>query len=134
MTRGPKKGTAKSAGQHVANARAAWGDDMPVWVMALARACDAGSLSQIGASVGYSGPALSQTINRKYQGDIAAVEKAVRGVLLAERQGCPVLGLIPANDCLSHQRKAFNTASPQAVRLARACATCIHRQGGNHDR
>lgn len=132
MTRGPKKGAAKCAGQHVANAKAAWGDHMPVWVMALARACDANSLSHVGASVGYSGAALSQTINRKYQGDIAAVEKAVRGVLLAERLDCPVLGLIPANDCLTHQRKAFNTASPQAVRLARACATCTHRQGGSH--
>lgn len=132
MTRGPKKGAAKCAGQHVANARSAWGDDMPVWVMALARSCDANSLSQVGTSVGYSSAALSQTINRKYRGDIAAVEKAVRGVLLAERLDCPVLGLIPANDCLSHQRKTFSTANPQAVRLARACATCPHRQGGTH--
>lgn len=132
MTRGPKKGAAKTAGQHVANAKAAWGEPAPVWVLALARACDAASLAEVGKRIGYSGAAVSQTINRKYQGDLAAVEKAARGVLLAEKLDCPVLGLIAANDCLAHQRQGFTTASPQAVRLAMACPNCTHRQGGTH--
>jgi len=132
MTPGPKPGTAKRDGQHMDNARAAWGDDAPVWVLALARACDATSQTKVGARIGYSGAAVSQTINGKYPGTVAAVEKAVRFVLLAEKVDCPVLGLIPANDCLARQRQGFTTSNPQAVRLARACGTCTHRQGGGH--
>lgn len=38
----------KRDGQHLANATAAWGDPLPLWVDALARACDASSLSEVG--------------------------------------------------------------------------------------
>lgn len=132
MTRGPKKGGAKRADQHQANAKLAWGFGVPVWIAALARACDTASLSAVATRVGYSSGALSMAINAKYPGDMAALEKAVRGVLLAEKLACPVLGLIPGNDCLANQRQALTTASPQGVRLSRACPSCAHRQGGNH--
>ena len=132
MTRGPKVGATKQAGQHMANAKAAWGEPLPVWVAALARACDTTSLSEVGKRLDYSGAALSQVIRRKYPGNMAALEKAARGVLLAEKLDCPVLGLIPANECLAHQRQGFSTASPQAVRLSAACPSCPHRQGGEH--
>lgn len=134
MTPGPKKGKgpAKKPGQHVDNASAAWGNPTPVWVMALARAADLSSLKQAGERVGYSLAAISQTINRKYQGDMDAIEKAVRGVLLAEKLDCPVQGMIPANACLDNQRQTMTTANRQAVRLAQTCPTCSHRSGGHH--
>ncbi len=127
--RGPKPGASKRAGQHLANATAAWGDPLPLWVAALARACDAASLSEVGKRIGYSGAAVSQTINRKYGGDLAAVEKATCGVLLAQKVDCPVMGLLAANDCLANQRQGFSTGSRLSVQLAMACPNCAHRQG-----
>lgn len=132
MNRGPKPGAASSQ-RHEANMRAAWGEAAPVWVVVLAQAVDRASLGAIGARVGYSGSALSQAINAKYPGDLTALEKAVRGALLAESVACDILGLIPTNVCLTHQRRPFTTASPQAARLWRACRTCQHRHGGEDD-
>jgi len=115
---------------HAAKARAAWGDAPPVWVAALAAACDkAGSLAKVGALIGYSPTTVSQVINRKYAGDTAAVEVAVRAHLLAERVDCPELGTITVAACLGHRQRGFSTASPQALRLSRACPSCIHNHG-----
>ncbi len=118
------------AANHAANALNAWGPSIPVWVAALAAACDkCGSLARIGEKIGYSPATVSQVINRKYLGDTAAVAAAVRAHLLAERVECPVIGAIPATECLENRARGFSTASPQAVRLSRTCPTCIHNQG-----
>lgn len=132
MNRGPKPGATGEA-RHETNMHQAWGDNAPIWIVILAQSCDRASLAEIGRKVGYSGSAISQAINAKYPGDMGALEKAVRGSLLAQTIACEILGLIPANLCLSTQRQPFSTASPQAVKLSRACPNCPHRHGGAHD-
>lgn len=122
--------TAATHATHATNARAAWGDTPPVWVAALAAACDkSGSLAKVGAKIGYSPATVSQVINGKYAGETVKVEAAVRAHLLAERVDCPELGTIPAAECLDHRARGLATASPQALRLSRACRSCPHNQG-----
>lgn len=129
-TNAAKTNAAKTT-SHAANAAKAWGAPIPLWVAALAAACDkCGSLARIGDKLGYSAATVSQVINRKYAGDTAAVEAAVRAHLLAERVDCPVAGVIPATDCLENRARGFSTASPLAVRFSRTCPTCTHNQGG----
>ncbi len=116
----------------------AWGEDMPAWVRRLAEECDKASQNQVAKKVGYSASALSSVINNRYGGanrggDLAAIEKAVSGVFDAVVVDCPVLGKLPAQTCLLHQRQPISTANPQAVRLYRACRDgCPHsRLGGS---
>lgn len=109
-------------------AAAAWGEPLPAWVAALARACDAGSQAEAGRRIGYSGPTVNQVLARSYPGNLAAVERAVRGAFLAETVDCPVLGQIPTNTCQAQQRRRLSTASPQQARLYRACKACPHRR------
>lgn len=118
------------AAKHHDNARAAWGDALPLWVAALAEACDKASLGKVAERVKYSAAALSQVINGKYPGDLVKLERAVRGALLAEVVACPVLArTIPTSDCGANQRRGFSTASPLAARLGRTCPTCPQREG-----
>jgi hypothetical protein len=129
MKRGPAAGT--PAASHLEKARAAWPVPLPVWIGVLARACDRHGLRTIAERVGYSAGALSQAIRNTYPGDLARMEAAARGALLAEVVECPVLGTIKANLCATTARAKPSTASPQAVRLSRACPTCPH--GGGRD-
>ncbi len=127
--RGPAKGTGQ--GVAVANATAAW-EEVPDWIMVLARACEGAGASQttIAKRIGYSPSAVSAVLNNKYAGDLARVEAAVRGALMAETIMCPVLGELGLDRCQSHQRKAggkFRATSGVAVRLYHACrGDCAH--------
>ena len=116
--------------RHISNAIAVWGDDIPAWVKVLADAADRLGLKSVAAKVEYSVAVITNTINRKYSGDMTKVERAVRGALMSATVECPILGTIPTNDCESHQRADFSTASPQAAKLARHCPSCD--QGGHY--
>lgn len=112
-------------------ARAAWGGGLPDWVIALAEACDAPGASQakVAARLGYTPPVVSQLLNARYKGDLTRAERVVRGAYLAETVPCPVLGDLPVNDCLSHQRADFDGANHIRVSLYRACrGGCPHAQ------
>jgi uncharacterized protein involved in cysteine biosynthesis len=116
--------------RHITNARAAWGNDMPPWIAVLAESTDRLGLKAVATKVDYSIATITNTINCKYPGDMAKVERAVRGALMSATVECPILGTIPTNDCESHQRAEFSTSSPQAAKLARACPSCS--QGGHY--
>lgn len=126
--RGPRPG-AGAPQQALVNAQAAWGQDIPEWVVTLAEACDRSSQNAIARRLNYSGSVVSAVINRTYKGGYDTVEQAVRGSLLAETHHCPVLGELAKNDCLEHQKKAgkFQPTSSMRVQLYRACrGTCPH--------
>ncbi|MBB3947248.1 hypothetical protein GGQ73_003214 [Rhizobium skierniewicense] len=107
---------------NVDKARTAWGESLPDWVTVLAEACNQQSQSAIARKIGYSASAVSQVLSNSYQnGDIARVELAVRGGLLAETVQCPVMGDLPRNECLAWQRKPFATTNSHRVRMYQAC-------------
>lgn len=119
MNRGPLPG--KAAVDHVAKARAAWGDDVPEWIVILAEACNRSSQSAVAKELGYSGSAISLAIGNSYNGDLARIEQMVRGALMAETVNCPILGELPRNVCEGWQRKPFATTSSARIRMFQAC-------------
>jgi hypothetical protein len=111
----------RGVGVNVAKAIARWGDTPPLWVSVLAEMCDRTSQIKAAKAIGYSAPVVNQVIANVYQGDLAAVQKAVEGAFLNATVECPVLETIPAQRCLKEQRKPLSGANPWRVRLWRAC-------------
>lgn len=131
MKRGPEAG--QGAGVSLANAQAAWGAELPDWVAILAEMADRASQARAGKEIGYSGSVINAVLKRSYNGDLAAVEKAVRGRFMAMTVNCEVLGEIGAHTCLEHQARAktFSGSSSLRVQLARACkGACPHSRIG----
>lgn len=119
-----------SAGPGVLVRRVAerWGDP-PDWVVQLAAACERSSQAAVAARIGYSAPAVNQVLQHVYDGNLARVEQAVRGAVMAERVDCPVLEVIPREVCARHQRRRAGelTVNPLLPKLYRACrAGCPH--------
>lgn len=113
-------------------ARAAWGEGMPDWVLALAEACDL--LEQRGAAqrIGMSGSVVNETLRNKYKGRLDRVEERVRGALMGKTVDCPVLGAdLPRNRCLELQARKFAATNPDRVLLHRTCPTCPNFRGQN---
>lgn len=134
MKRGPKT-PQRTAGHSTATMRAHWGDEAPDWVVRLAEECDRDSQSAVARRIGYSPAVVSHVLKARYPGDLAAVEKAVRGAFMAGTVDCPVLGPIAGNDCLQNQRRPFSAANAQRLRLFKACRSdCPHSRlkGGRH--
>ena len=111
----------------VSKASAAWGGDVPDWLAALARACDAESGRAVATRLGVSPAAVSRVLGNNY-GDTAAMERRVREVLMVNRVNCPVLREIGVEDCRAHQRRPFSPVNPLFVQLARACPACPNRE------
>ena len=109
-------------------ARAAWGEQPPEWIIALAEACNAENQRLVGKRIGYSGPTVSQVLSRSYEkGDMARFETVVRGALMSETVRCPVLQEIGRDVCLGWQKRPFSTASANAVRMYQGCRSgCPH--------
>jgi len=133
MKRGPASGRVQIP-VSVANLTAAWGNDAPDWLRVLAEACDATSQSQVAKRIGYTNSMISSLLKDKYRGDLCAVEKAVRGALMAEKLRCPGLGQeIATNTCLDWQKRArkLSAANPLNVQMFRACrGDCPHSRIG----
>ena len=102
-------------------ALAAWGDQLPAWVQRLAEECDATSQAEVAGRLGYSPATLSYVLRNAYKGDLAAVELAATGVLMAKTVQCPVLGDLRADDCLHHQREPWSPNNPTRIALYKAC-------------
>lgn len=112
-----------------ARAHAAWGDALPAWVLALATACDATSQGKAAAAIGYSAATISLVISRKYSGDPARLEQAVRGAWMGDTVACPALHQeLPTNECVAWQRRKYDPSNHQTVRMFMACRSCPHNQ------
>ncbi|CQR43683.1 conserved hypothetical protein [Thiomonas sp. CB3] len=97
------------------------------WTQALADACAATSQREVAALIGYSESVISQALAGKYRGDIKRVRAAVEGALLGATVDCPVLGPIPRQRCIEHQRRPFAPTNPTRVQLWRTCPTCPNK-------
>lgn len=104
-----------------AKARAAWGEQMPDWVAALAAECSRTTQTRAAQRIGYSDGLVSGVLSNKYPGDIARVEAKVRGALMSAVVSCPVLGEIGLDRCLDEQNTDDTGASSVRSRLFRKC-------------
>jgi glycine cleavage system regulatory protein len=113
----------------------AWGDDKPVWVRALADACDAENQTLVARRLNRSSGLVSSVLSGKYKGSMDAVEQVVRGALMAETVDCPVVGALSTDTCLEHQQAKWAPHNPQRIAFFRACRNgCPHSRigGKNH--
>lgn len=110
----------------VDKATAAWGPDLPEWVLALAEECDRTSQAKTAARIGRSAPLVSNVLARKYPGDLRAVEDLVRALLMSEMLVCPYLGEIGKQDCRQWRARArdYRNVNTLYVQMFRACNRC----------
>lgn len=128
MNRGPIPGT-RSKVDFVAKAVAAWGENLPREIRALAEACSENTATAVAKRIGYSPSAVSYVLSRRYhEGDMDRVFVAIRGALMGETVLCPILGDIGRDRCLSEQSKPFAATNSTRARLFHACKTCPNRQ------
>lgn len=110
----------------VQRAASSWGEP-PDWVLELAEQAMATSQGRVAKRIGYSGSVVSQVISNSYAGDLERVETAVRGALMHEVVGCPILGVMARNRCLDWQAKPFSNANSLNPKMHRACRSgCPH--------
>lgn len=122
-----------AAVDHVAKARAAWGEGAPGWVIALARACADTSQAKVAARLGVSGSLVSSVLAAKYPGDMVRIAELCTQEFEHRVVDCPVLGEITPRDCRGWQAKAksLRTSNNQNARMFRACNHCPrHRREG----
>lgn len=114
--------------------RAAWGEDAPDWIVALAEACALSSQNKVAARIGRSAAVVSQLLARRYPGDLDGAEARIRGVFMNGRVTCPELGQMSSKECQDWQAKArnFGNANMLRVRMFRACNRCPLNRGGSH--
>ncbi len=101
---------------------------MSDWIQALRTACASRSQAEIAREIGYSPAVVNQVLKGSYRGDIESVESAVRGALMGATVECPVIGEIPRQRCIEHQRRGYAATNPMRVQLARTCPSCPHRR------
>lgn len=100
---------------------------MSAWIEMLKKACEASSQKAVAAKVGYSPATISQVLSGTYRGDLSRVQAAVEGALMRATVDCPVIGELPRQRCIEHQRAPFAPTNPMRVQLYAACKTCPHR-------
>lgn len=105
-----------------------WGTPLPDWIDALVAACDAPRSSQnkVAARLGLSAPTISQTIRKRYAGDIERIRDRICAVYLSDQVTCPALGVISGETCLIWRDRAAElvSAAPLTVQMFRACRDC----------
>ena len=101
---------------------------MSDWLEILRTACEAPGSSQasVAKRLNYSAPVVSQVLRGIYPGDLNAVKAAVEGALLGGTVPCPVIGEIPRQKCVEHQRSRPPMTNPTRAALSLACPTCPH--------
>lgn len=116
----------------IERAQQSWGEPLPDWIEALARACDERTQRETAIRVGYSQAVVNQVLGRSYPGDYASVEAAVRGALMGMVVDCPIYGPIARDACQRNQRLPKGpTGDPARRALRAACPVCPHRIGGD---
>ncbi|MET4130703.1 hypothetical protein [Roseovarius sp. MBR-6] len=118
----------------VETAREFWGEAIPDWVEALARACDETSQNKVALRLERSASLVSNILRNRYPADTSAVEDIVRGTFMSGRLACPVLGEIGTHVCRKWRGRAghFENVNAQYVTMYRACNRCPVHKGG-HD-
>jgi hypothetical protein len=116
-------------------ARTFWGEDLPDWVDALARACDETSQNKVAVKMERSAALVSNVLRNRYSADTGIVEDLVRGHFMREVVDCPALGEIGKQVCRRWRGKAanFENVNSQTVTMYRACNRCPIHKGADDD-
>lgn len=104
---------------------------METWLEVLQAEVAASSLAVVAEKLGLSRTTISQACNQKYPGDLVRVQKLVEDNLMGRKVTCPILGEIPAYQCLAHQRRKADEVGtrPMDIKLWKACHSgCPHSQ------
>lgn len=111
-------------------ARAAWGAEVPDWILRLAQECAASTQRRVAEQLGRSAGLISQVLRNKYPGDMASIEDAVRGAFMNATVDCPALGNLPTDECQAWRKKARSGVRTNAlrVRMINACLKCPRNQ------
>jgi len=112
-----------------ATVRLSWGKAAPEWIVLLAECCDKASQSAIARKLNVSGSMINQALKNSYAGRLDRLEQRVRGELMHETVGCPVLGEITKRRCLDEQNRPHASTNAVRVELRRACPRCPNRMG-----
>lgn len=96
------------------------------WIAALNAEAQRTSQSATATRIGYSPAVVNQVLKGTYKGDLGRVEESVRGAIMGATIDCPVIGEIPRNRCIDHQRRSgsFAATNPLRVQLHRNCPIC----------
>ena len=98
------------------------------WLDELQRAAAAEGQATVAKRIGYSTTVVCQVLRGKYKGDLSRVQRAVEGALMHATVDCPVIGDIPLQRCIEHQRAPKRFTNPMRVQLAHTCPTCPNRR------
>ncbi|MEJ1358305.1 MAG: XRE family transcriptional regulator [Candidatus Sedimenticola sp. (ex Thyasira tokunagai)] len=103
---------------------------MSDWIEALRQEAKRTSQAAAAARIGYSPAVVNTVLKGTYKADLASVEEAVRGAIMGATIDCPVIGEIPRNRCIDHQRRSgsFAATNPLRVQLHRSCPACPKRR------
>lgn len=91
------------------------------WIETLRQACAGSSQAAVAKRIGYSPTVVNQVLKGGYPGDLQRVQRAVEGALMGITVDCPVIGDMPRQRCIEHQRSPFRATSHMAVQLYDAC-------------
>lgn len=110
----------------VTAAKAAWGAEIPEWVVRLAESCAVTSQSKVAKQLGYTPAVVSQVVRNCYSGRIDNVRERVEGQLMGATVVCPALGNLPLHQCAAWRVKSrnFSGANHERVMMYRACNRC----------
>lgn len=111
-------------------APAAWGVNIPDWVVTLALECGRRSQVAVAHDLGRSGAVVSQVLHKTYPADMKHIEERVRGMFLDAKITCPAWGDLPLQECQDWREKSrtFALGNPTRVRMYRACSKCPRNQ------
>lgn len=111
-------------------ARAAWGEPLPAWIAALARAADGKSVRGTAAVLGVSPALVSLALRNRYPRPLDMLRAKVEAVMSYEIIPCPIMGMITRADCLHWQNLPYVGSNALRVAVYRACrAGCIQYEG-----
>ncbi len=117
--------------EHLTKAVNGWGEPLPAWIDALARACDATSQSKTAKQIGYSAATVSMVLKGAYTGDLEAVQEAVNAHIMNAAVECPVAGNLPLAKCLEHQTPPDRLTNRRQVEFITACPKCPNYRKGD---
>ena len=99
------------------------------WLEILRQACESQGQKPVASQIGFSVTTVSQVLSGAYKADMKRIRTAVEGALMGAVVECPVIGEIPRQRCIEHQRRAcrFAATNPARVQLSKACRVCKNR-------
>jgi hypothetical protein len=102
--------------------------DQPLWLDVLAQQCADSSQRAVATTLNVSPTMINQALKRVYPGDLAKLERAVRGAYMGATVNCPVLGELETHRCITNQKQKASSVNPTRVQLFRSCQKCEHKE------